>query len=1055
MTLCELLQDNEVLLTNLKINNNSNKDRQLRLSFMGLSDVYVPHLHTYSSTTLTEKQEEQLIDILNKPEIDGAKNPFYDYRSSITRCDEYFNIVQIRAPVSKSEDFKRLKYIKKKEEIKLDSNSGKVLFPGTFFSKHARWNIGYGGDSLQPGFIYSVNDTRFIKALKQKRALDDINRELKRELNKISSSFNLDEQNRFKGSFLSKLREFIINPNLDSFNKKSVFSRYYTGGLKEIVEELKKQESSFIEEYSDLCELNYRKKRYELFLNKRPNFKMSRQISGQELLGAKYLMLDIETPKFMDGNYEVTQVSCCLVERGEIRKLRVYNKEKVNFNEIKNHEVLSGYKNDADLIDDLSSWISSENIDVVMAYNNGFDLAKLRERGDFETNSDDAPKMNSNMKFFERFVFQNSFCLDLFRIAQIVLKGHPNSKLEMFSRFLNGDKGYEKKISYLEMSEIQKLSEGKKVDLSISTKGKLRSYYDSIKTSTGSISAEEIASRLILDYVCSDTTTMHEIYFHPFVQSCVSNIVDVSSNFQLDFMRVLSSSNSLIEVYDRGYFKHIGINRDMIYRRGIKALEKECIKNEKALKDYIVELFKAGNSSGVFHNVSRRFIPTSMLLRDYGSKTTKSIENFLGNTHKKLISEGSNPNEMIYLLSYADGLLKYLFNDIGSLIRKRDGYEDLANKLSNNSSGDISLIDFFARTMLNTVVEKGFFGEGSNIKYSLDSVASLKKSHVFQEEILKLLEDVESIAHKNYLTDNDLYNIFWEHLSLKKQSSRVRGHYRMPPWSLVRMIENEVRCEKEKLLNNNEIVAIHFPWIYTIPKRGTKFISEENLPGFDYTLRVINDTSFFPVDAVISTAYISKNKVHSKEHGFYKGLKVKKDPSFLSTPFLSEVFENAFNSITSGNTNEGFNVILRARDELLEIVNNRTKPNKERFLSYNKTKKCYIGYQDSRKYYFSLPGIYEPEDYENGVGYVILPKNVDEKSNAQKSKIFIHSIEEYNQDYRMVFEEFRKKALKFIDGSIKSSINSNNPQLIEKAHNLAKTLNQKIKPKDERQLELF
>lgn len=1125
MRLENILEKDEVLLSHIQTYQNNYKDQQLCLTFRNLGDVYVPHLHTYASVPLSPKLMNELETIINQEKIGNVENPLYPYRKSIKKKDHYFNILQIKAPKRISSDIQKIKYNSKKERFEFTNEKGrKKLFKSGHFDEQARWNIGYHDKDknendlnyehcLQPGTIYKT-DNKLINTLKKKKELEDLHYEIKK-LVRNHKKEHLDIY--FRGDIISKLRSsFLDFENVKDARKeyskwtcKKYWKNIKNTEIVSLTKLLVEKEKEFKNEIKGYAKLEYfengedhESNKYRLYLNKRSNLKKNRQLTFEEWMNFKYIMIDIETPKFIEGNDEITQVSACLVEDGEIKRKILFNKELVNIKEINNHEVYSGYKTQEDLVDAINDWIAEENVDVMMAYNNAFDFTKLKSAGMKTSKNSQTTKQRVTLPFFKKFYMGDGFCMDLLNISRTLLAGFPNAKLEMFSRFLFGDKGYHKKITYQEMYELQKLSEGEYIKLKESTLEKMvkhsgKRVQEIMKDFEG---RKKLASEMILDYVSEDTDTMYYTFFgNELVQKCLKHTKKAAEIFDMNFINLIDSPNATKEPYNRGYWKHVGINRSEIYMTGLPQFDKIQKLNKQAFKDYIDDLFNYENKEGTFKNVERRFIPSHILLKDAGLYTSQKVNQFLEYVNNLFNSQKCCPNELIFASRYVGGLLSYLEEDFGSYIRRKKGFDKVINTLEEqflpifrtnkynyikSAQGVLELItDINIKSF--DIKETGLtfqqYQEKMKSMQIRDFVKSIKKISKFKEFIKdNEEEDFIKLMLKENLELEDLYDIFYSFFDLKKQKNKIYGHYRIDVLKLKNFLDNGLNIEKNKLAVGKDVLFMQYPFMITKDRDpNVKKIKDHNYA----TLfpKIIEESNMkLPIQTTLNTVYISKKKYYSKEHGFYKGIDIKKEPSYSTTIAFSDFQQKALDHFHNYEFEEGANLILKCVNtikEKLDIYNKDKESDIEKlkFLNYNKKNQYFKGFQDGKRYCFAKPGVYTPDNHDkyrpffyhgfrkNSKGKKI--KQVvyfkrDEKTGftyfdlpdkKKYTRIFIHDVGNYNPDYRALLEYGKNKFRDFSHAAIQ--ILSKNGK-IELAQELQKSLKSKtIKKTHEDQLE--
>ncbi len=1014
MSLEDSLKDNEVLLTQVAVRDNQQSSQQLQLRFKGLSDVYVPYQHTYFSIPLSQTEAQDLIEQIQNPLINGQKNPFYGYQHTKTLVQGYFNIVQVTAPRTESKAFQRLRYKTRCGEFNLSSlkSKGKKLFRGGYFNRQARWNLQDEENYLLPGIIVET-DNELITILEKKRQLDKLNSSLDKIRRHTKVGFKQGSYSGQWSNAVSRYKKLLKSDN--SFNAKKSFQEtksfsYLNQETIELIEDINSYENSFetlIRGFGDL-DYNYnsikKKGTYGLFLNQRPTLKFKRQLTLDEWMNLKFMFFDIETPKFLENNYEVTQVAAILTENQQVKQRIVFNKQATKITEVKGHTIRSGYDTDRDMIGDISNWALQNDIEVISAYNINFDASMLKERGDlYVGEAEDEPKKDVTKKFFERFRMDGGFCVDLLRLGQTFLRGFANAKLENLSRFFGGMSGYRKTISYAEMAELQYLSEGIDVELSSSTKEKL-------ETIPGN--REVAAQRLILEYVCDDTEEMPKLLFgdsnkfqeKELTRNCLENLVWMAENFKLDFIKLLYSPTALRDVFDRGYFKHMGIQRDEIYPRGIKYFENEVNNNKNALKGFMNNLFGIESSNGTFHRVERRLIPVGFLLRHYLSKKTHSVRDFMGYVEER-VQKGSH-HEFVFLSHYVNGLADYMLTDFGSYLRTKKRYDQIFSKLTTEQPYKETVLGLnelflhrYGRTRLGLQMANGVLGEvlsqgiydreGNYRIVKAADIKHLKELNQFRSFVKNSGNNfLDMLLESNRLTTLELYKLFWTTFYLGSSTSKNFGNHLIHPASMAMHFENEAMAIKEDLNKYGEILSVNSPYVYFLPEKNESDFSKSVVN------RVTNSKRVYccPAQTVIEDLFIA-DKEYSKEDGFFKGVKIKDGPAYFSNAFYSNIYLNTLEHFWQEDYVSGIRGIISAFKDLKSkrIV---TEDEKMNFLFFNKSKKCYFGFQDFEKYMFRLA-----EDEE-------------------EDKLPVHPISQFNPDYSMYLWDFSRKIKPFIKSLI-------------------------------------
>ena len=978
----EELLENEAVLNQVKVRANNHGDQQLHLRFRGLSDFYIPYRHIYSSVPLTLDQANALIKVMHLPEVDGHKNPFFHYSDTAQLRTDYFNIVQITAPRRLSQAFQQLK-LRKGEFLYEREERAKKLFRSGHFDEQARWNLPDEENYLQPGAIIKT-DEKLIGILKKKRELDKRYSLLRK---KIRDS--LSEKSR--GQALYQIRRRASDNDLEGFKKSKYYELLGNESLDfaKSVLDAEKELTLMCQGYADF-EFSDTRKTYELFLHKRPKLEVKRQLSLDEWLSLNYVFFDIETPKFLKNDLEVCQVAAIITKNKEINQKVVFNRVKANAKEINGNEIRSDYENDCDMIEDISDWILENDVDVLVAYNLNFDASMLRKRGNFYAGeAEDEPKKDVTKKFFERFRMDGGFCIDLLRLGQTILRGFPNAKLEMLSRFLNGAQGYRKSISYQELEELQYLSEGQQVELSSSTRDKLAN-------------ADPLS--IILNYVAEDTEEMPRLFFtDPTVIKCLGHLQWMANNFKMDFTKLIYSPMSLREVFDRGYFKHMGIQRDEIYPRGIKYFQYDIIKNKEAVKDFLSKQFESERLSGTHHNVERRFIPIAFLLRDYLSKKTHTVREFVSYVEQQ--EKTCSAHEFIFLSHYLNGIADYILTDFGAYLRMEKKYDAVLKKLVN----DVPLFEqipglecyadvvkeihqqFFrqftttrsrldaAVGVLNRIVQMDIF-EGAEYKIvKASDIHHLKKINEFRKLVEGKTEEVIDGLVRQKLTVQELHKLFWTAFNYQNIINKVEGNHQISPKKIKGTFELEARIMRDELEKTGKILALNAPYVYLQPYQ--KYETDYSAPISERVAKS-GRVHCCPCQNVLEHLFIS-DKEYSREEGFVKGVKIKDGPSYYSNAFYSDVFLQALESFWKEEYAEGVRAAISGFERI------RAAAGKE-LIFHNKTNNTYFGFQNGKMYEFMLPG------------------------NENTEEIPVHGMEQFNPDHQMYISDFSKRMKKFV-----------------------------------------
>lgn len=1007
------MSQDSALLTDIKVRRHEYGNHQLQLRFKGLSDVYVPHLKVYRTVPLSTNELNELKSLFEQEQIDNQPNPFYPYRDSVRVFDRFYNVLQFDAPITQAKKIQQLVYDKRAAQFSLEEKvmfegrperrSGRQIFKTDHADEEARWNIGTEDDPLRPGVVYSYEDMRLKSALNDKREIEKSAAQLRLILR------NLLPEHMHTRVFNILRDAFLDSPYPQALEKlqHSKYAKALPQETKDFARRLVESELRFMDTYRDYGEFVYErsKKKYSLFLKKRPNFHYERQLSPDEWMNLTHALIDIETPKFLENNYEVCQVAVTLVKNQDILEKRVYSKQPVLSDTLQGVKVRSGFTSDEAMIQDLSDWFIAQGVEVLMAYNNKFDLDHLRERGNFVSGDAlKAPIMDSSRNFFERFDIEGGFCLDLLRIAQVLLRGYPNAKLATFSKLLFGDEGYKKPINYQEMYELQLLSEGRDAVLGNSTQSKLEKFAKGRNTAITQENRALLASEMVVDYVCQDTDELYSCYFgSETVRNVFSYLQYIAEHFRVSFVRLLSSPDVLTDFFDQGYFKHLGVHRDDIYPKGIEFFDKERDKNMQAIAQRFNEAYgfdseKINSLNGTFRNVQRRLVSGALHIKDYKYHATDRVKTFfdwIEDIH------ATKPQEDIVLLSrYSNALLQYLFNDFGNYLRKREVYEILVAEFRKRRTLDPSKMQQITDQFMNAIKQ-----ESSEISRGdlVERIKRLKDPDVFDEMASVLNTELCDQLEKKQVSYQDLYRVFWTLRNLDQEWNRVSGSFRIKPVQLERLLQDSVDSVKEQF--GSSLLYVDYPVAFTQNAKSSSLL--------------------LPFQTDIDSVYFSKGKPYYVDLGWYRGLEKTDVPTHRTTPFESRFFIPSLDAFLKKDYAKGLAKLREADTELHTLLKSAHSDSVKRdALRFVKSQKWFIGVKDNKPYYFAEPGAHTSitKDGVEGVEFSIggkkqfAPFIEDEGKkyfevvlHKKPQRIYVHSISDYTLDVKSFGTYFNKK----------------------------------------------
>ena len=1011
------------LLTDIKVRRHDYGNHHLKLRFKGLSDIYVPHLKTYRTTFLSDSELKEFLEISKEETIDNKPNPLYPYRDTIRVFDEFQNVVQFDAPANKSRDFQTLIYDKRAKQYSLEEKvlfegkperrSGRQIIKTDQGDKEARWNLGTEDDPLRPGVIYNFEDPLLHNVLSHKRDIEKTAAELRL---KLRSAVPLHMQTRI----FNMLRESFLKHQYPIALEKlqhSAYTKEISADIKNLARSLVEQEKTFTEFYRNYGEFRYEKdkKRYSLYANKRPNFTYQRQLSLDEWMNMTYALIDIETPKFIENDYEVSQVAVTLVRNQEIIGKRTYSIQKTARKEVHGVEIISGFDNDAEMIEHMSDWLTLNGAEVLMAYNNKFDFSHLRERGNFTTgDAMKEPVMDVSKAFFERFDIESGFCIDLLRLAQTMLRGYPNAKLVTFSNLLFGDESYEKPINYQEMYELQLLSEGREISVSESTKSKLEKFVEDQGKKLTQKNERLMASEMIVDYVCQDTHELYRCYFQSDdVRRKLEYVQKMAELFRVNFVKLISSPEVLTEFFDQGFFKHLGYHREDIYPKGIKFFDDERKRNKDAVARYFDEAYgfdskKKAELNGTVHDVQRRLVSGALHVKHYKHYATDRIQKFF-NWIEGLYEEGIPQEDIVFVSRYANALLGYVFNDFGNYQRKKKVYETLVKEFKKIRNIDPFKMDQIVKHILDSVQTRS--GEISKGEF-IALIKSLKKPETFDANIELLNEDFLKELKDQNLSYEDIYRIFWSIYNFDKEWTRISGNHRILPQQLESIIKNSANQVQKEF--EESLIAVEYPVAFT---RGT-----------------IKPSVLLPLQTEIEGGiYFSKGKAHYIDLGWYRGVEKTDVATHRTTSFESQYFVGALNAFLESDYRKGLAHLREAERELQKLIGRElTNEQKMQFLRFTKSQKWYEGFMNGESYLFTIPETHTITEKQGIKGIELkisgkkqfAPIIEEEEGNYfeitlrnKKRKVHIHGFEKFIPDIQAYYRYFRKKRNEFAKGA--------------------------------------
>jgi hypothetical protein len=678
--------------------------------------------------------------------------------------------------------------------------------------------------------------------------------------------------------------------------------------------------------------------------------KTKRTPSASELLGKKWMFVDIEIPYFRRDKPEITWVGVSYIENGAEKKV-IHTVHDIGSEEVNGFKIVR-HKNETELIENLTEEVKRENPDFVSAYNARFDLVKLREsEAGFSVGDEDSdPLFKVTTRFFERMGIKDRIVIDPLRWAKIARSYDINAKLEMTA-------GFEKEISYDDMEKLEEKSLG----------------------------GEKEAGLTIARYLSQDIAHLKGIVFSDEFRNSLGDTLILSKIFSIGIERLLHSANCINDVQEKGYFSALGIYREEVppHLRTKKMQQKKTAARE-AFKKYSIQKpleELAEGKEGFFEGVYKVYVPYGDFFRDALAVRFPEVRRFFDFKD----SRREDKQRLFFLEQYGKEFSRWISEDYGFFIKELRSLDKISKNVDMGEF-EIAYKAFKAHLVKDSEWGAKHFDEGDLSPQAIEKHAT--------PELREFLE-------KNKLNFEQFAELSNQRISVKRRWKNVIGNYSVAPslrfsdeersYSGTLVIEDiiakRIRGIKDFISNEGfEVVGQEGSSLYV---RGNK---ERLLEG---------DAPVVLVDE-IPKLYVADNAYY-KKFGFYSHLKLKEEPDYHSTMFEMRTFREILDRIMEGKNSEAIQVYERE----LERISSGKITNLE-IVFYNKNKERYSAFtpnstrKDGRVYFMTKAPEKDVKEDEKG-------KYVEDQERGECVRIDITGIDAITPDYDKYIKRFSKR----------------------------------------------
>lgn len=978
----------ETLLTRLEVNSKG----ELVAGFRDLGAVYFPQWKHLFAALLGRKFEDKSNEKLRELEDQLRANPkFYKILNKNHRIKEKYWLV-----------YQLLCEIGLKDELP-------EFFEKGHYTQQARWRLANPGNlvkvpsSVFNGFREKNNINEEIEKLDRElyeqrkqayatRTIGDLNdlfdnydgnnfEEIKDKARGVSTLKSLDERVLEQRK---KISDRIAHENAKLEDRAVITFKQTSKTSRKRELRLEQEDWHYLEKYNKKTGRN-------------PYIRMP---SASEILGKKWMFLDIEIPYFRREKPEVTWVGVTYIENGKERR-EIHTTHDIGETEFRGCKIFK-YANESELVSKLSEAVNRENPDFVSSYNTRFDLIKLREtEAGFGIGEDETqPLFKVTTKFFERIGIKDRLVVDFLRWAKITRRYDINAKLETVA-------GFEKDISYDELEELEEKS----------------------------LAGDKKSGKIIAGYLASDVSRLSQLFKSEEFRKNLEDVLWISENYDVGIERLFHSPNCINDCQEKEYFKELGTFRDSLPQNfRTKRTQQLKMQAKQAVMDKVVKKsIEFKDKKGVFEEVQKVYIPFGDFFREAISVRFPNAKKFynLRDSHRE------DKKRLYFIEQYSLDLCRWLREDYGAFIKDSSKFEGLIerNKIIRE---DFEKVYHRFRNELERKVRHDSMDIAHDnldeqiphlppkprkdppitkevVEKSRAALAKLNRGHLKVSEVQEFLEpELNSFLHKYGLDLEDFAELANTRSKVKRKIRAFIGNYAVYPVKDKYFDAGELARIPASAINLEEVIAKRFNEINEFIKTNKiEVIAQEGNYLYIKGNRPILEKKDCPLVLVddIKKVYNSDNVYYSK-YGFYSHMKLKEEPDYHKTIFEMNVFREMLDSIMSGKYSHTDVCLKKA----LERFENEDISAKE-LVFFNKSNNRYLMFAEEgkeEKTYFISDKKFVPEGKvlakdEEGREYFI------DEEREREIKVYIGQISDFKPDFSKYKTRFLKTALQLLE----------------------------------------
>ncbi len=905
---------------------------EMKVQVKGHGELFLKYLHTTVTERMNSKKErDELFEKIKEHDEYG------EYKHE--KIDKVFPTIHSHVPIS---------VVKKmSKEYKFVSGGYKTQMKREF---------------CNPG-TWAEAEPEVITSLERKRTCEDLVEKIRKE---VKEEVDKDMSEQYYTTCLNKIIKEGWEEELKKAKKEEGYMQRIedTTKIAEMREEIEEHKKSIEENRGFQVEYDKKKRKFDVFVERDDTEEVlnpTRPLNYEEVRDKKWLFLDIEVPKFKREDSEVSWVGMVYrtpgSEKKEIHTLSPLKEKETRFKKYR----IESYEHEEELVEGVKESIAEEDPYVISAFNNKFDLLKLREAGDFTIGDEGRshPYMQATMKFFERIGIHGRECIDMMRWAQTMFDHLPNQKLETVGKEVLGGESFEKSLTYEELEELEEKANDEELCLE-----------------------ERIeSSKTIASYLAEDVDVLIDLYESREFQTFLKDATAMTEKFRIPLSWIFYSTNSVNHDQKRVYFENVGVERDNIYKKN-KRMIKEQNKCRRKRKKYLEEIIDVRNEPGVYKDVYKIELRTGHYLKDIIARRYKNIKNIRVIRDELEESEGHlekfHPLRTSYLSDFETSLADWITLDWAKYkMLERKGLKRLETLEGMNKEETGSLY--------TAVAEK--------LQKNLNRVPGRKKVEDFINENFKESKITEAEVDKDFC---EVLEIF---LKKVRVAGKMGGNYLMKPEE----VDNALHKMKKDLES----------FLKTEEDGGAELIHQNNQTLYVQAGREVEEElekrSLEKIDSVLLTEEkrarsLGPQKVYYKKHRFYKGIKAVDHPTHILTNFEIETLGGVIDLLLEENCGE----VLEFVEEQKGLLNNREITNKDLVL-YTKSRDVYTCFEDGEKREFHTSKEKSPEKAPvfktSDLCREFYNKNFEEESKTwwgeEEDPVYIMQVEDFEPDWRL------------------------------------------------------